>query len=314
MRAFEQVLRDQKSEKLPVNKGQNQFFHGKSPTDFGEEPDIISITTEPVLYYAPSPYTVTNVGTASLEFGQVNFSYLEFPTAVPNFRQYLTNRVEVTVNYGPPVKDCESCGDQAGACSAGSGTESLSSIDVVRNLGKDTFGNFNNSLGVKCSVPSAFLSTPNLVFTHTSTNCEALTNGAGVRQIRAPLVLADIVTNTAYKYDIRFYHTNDVSPSKTNGFWVPTTNNAYRVTTIENTNGSTSTNQLFVTDTDLINLVTNQSKYTWDGTNQWTLEPPGGIRKETLSRSWSTNIFAQRTELRSILNPTNLVYTAKSAG
>src|SRR6266446_5416650 len=41
VRTFEQVLRDQKSEKVPVNKGQNQFFDGKSPTSLGEEPYFI---------------------------------------------------------------------------------------------------------------------------------------------------------------------------------------------------------------------------------------------------------------------------------
>jgi hypothetical protein len=38
MRSFEQVFEDQKTEKTPVNKGQNDFSPEKSPTSFGEEP------------------------------------------------------------------------------------------------------------------------------------------------------------------------------------------------------------------------------------------------------------------------------------
>jgi hypothetical protein len=38
MRSFEQVFGDQKTEKTPVNKGQNDFSPEKSPTSFGEEP------------------------------------------------------------------------------------------------------------------------------------------------------------------------------------------------------------------------------------------------------------------------------------
>jgi hypothetical protein len=38
MHSLKQVFAHQKNEKTPVNKGDNQFFFGKSPTRSGEEP------------------------------------------------------------------------------------------------------------------------------------------------------------------------------------------------------------------------------------------------------------------------------------
>lgn len=205
--------------------------------------------------------------------------------------------IKFTVNYGPRKDDCETC--QTGVCPPGGPQANLHSIDVKFSLGKGNFGGMTGWLGLKSELPNQALSRPRGLFAISDSRFEIITNANGYRQILSPQVLANIVTNNSYKYDIQFFPAAQAG-SKTNGLYAPT-NTPYRMVTVENPNASTNYNRLFITDVQ--DGVTNITKYVYDTTtNTWTFEAYNGLRRETLSRTWNSN-NTERTELKTVWQP-----------
>src|SRR6185436_1420052 len=211
------------------------------------------------------------------------------PDAAPILKKL---NIQMTVNYGPR-DDCQCDG---GDCPPGKVTPTQHSVDVKVHLGKDEYGIRGSFLRLKQDLPGNQLSRVESLAAIVGTNSEVIFTNSVLRQIRTPKVLADIVTNT-YSYDISFYYTNDISPNKTNNVWVPI-GTAYKTVTIQNPDGGSASNKLVVTDRE--GSITNISRYTWDNTNTWTFEPPGGLRKETLTRTGNSN-NTERLEVHSVL-------------
>lgn len=84
------------------------------------------------------------------------------------------------------------------------------SVGLDVTLGRCDFGKSAGALNLNETYPTNLLSTPtclNYVWP-TNYDCQVLTNGAGIRQVKVPEGLADISTNTAYKYSINIFPTH----------------------------------------------------------------------------------------------------------
>ena len=254
--------------------------------------DFYTYSGDGLLYYGD-----TVVGTVSTISGQAAI-YAD-PCASPSGIK--TIFFHVTVNYGS-AEGCGSC-ESARGCTPGTGTARMGSLDYQVSLGKDSYGTFHSYLKLSAPGPHETLGHPSALSGIMSTNCEVIRTNSVLRQVRTQKILADTVTSNSYAYDLRFYDTNNVSPAKTNGVWVPT-GSPFRTITIENPDGATASTRLHITETQ--GATSQLTTYTWDRTNKWTLDHPGGLRRETLV---TTTNATHRTEQYSILSTNNtLVY------
>jgi RHS repeat-associated protein len=160
------------------------------------------------------------------------------------------------------------------------------SIDLRILLGRCEFGKTAGSLSMKETYPTNLLSTPTCLNFCWKTNydCEVLTNGAGIRQIKVPEGLADVSTNTTYKYYVNIFPTNGVG-SKVGGYY-QTSGVPLLTLTVENPDTS-NTNKLRITDGD--GYVYN---YEWK-TSGWELSSGNGLRQEfnSITNSGSTRLI-----------------------
>src|SRR5262249_28288175 len=78
------------------------------------------------------------------------------------------------------------------------------SVTALFNLGRYAFGKTAGRLSIQESNPTNLLTTPSCLryFFDTGGECQVITNNAGIRQVKAPEGLADVVTNTAWRYYI----------------------------------------------------------------------------------------------------------------
>ena len=175
----------------------------------------------------------------------------------------------------------------------------IGSIDAYFSLGHGPFGASVGGLTIREESPTNTLSTPTcLTYNFTNDQCEVITNASGLRQVRAPEGLADIVTNSIYKYFIYFYPTNGIGSKNTNGFY-QLSGSPLATMTVENpdTTGAT-TNKLRITDENGV-----ISDYLWQ-TNGWELTQGGGFAKNCNSTVWSeTNTL--RTVTTQVCQNTN---------
>jgi len=100
-----------------------------------------------------------------------------------------------------------------------------------------------------------------------------------LRQVLAPQCLADIVTNSAYKYTIDFYSPPHVGV-QTNGLYT-TTDEPFISWTVENPTPATNTS---LRVTRIVGSSSNVHDFTYtSAVGEWDLVSGGGLRKETKS-------------------------------
>lgn len=178
------------------------------------------------------------------------------------------------------TKDC-GCGDSPPIGDVGAG---LRSVALQIRLGRYSFGKSVGALSLHEKYPTNLLATPGclqfLFSRGTNYQCEVITNTAGIRQVRVAEGLANIVTNTTYKYYVEIYPLSGVSTNKD-------VNNLYSLSgvplatlVVENPDGAASTNKLNITDGDGF-----LSTYEWH-TDHWEL-----IRGGSLSRNCKTTVI-----------------------
>jgi RHS repeat-associated protein len=172
--------------------------------------------------------------------------------------------------------------EAAGSSTMGTTSAANSSVAASFKLGKTAFGKSAGALRVKENYPTNVLSTPLCLRYRYPTNsdCEVITNSAGIRQVKVPEGLANVLTNGSTNvYFIEFYPASQVG-SKVGGLYQlsgsPLTTNR-----IENPDGGTSTNRFRVTESD-----GSVCDYEWK-TNGWELVTGNGWRKEYKASSWS---------------------------
>jgi RHS repeat-associated protein len=170
------------------------------------------------------------------------------------------------------------------------GSAQLGSVLVSINAGNTAFGDSAGHFEIREEYPSAALSTPTVLKYYTgglTTNDVTVVRSNGiVSQVIAPQISANVVSNSAYQYQINFY-TNSTPTGTPLTTW-----------TIENPDGASSSNRLFVSQST--GGLTNEYDYVWNGTlNGWELTTQGGARVE--KRYNSTN-GVLRTETHLILD------------
>ena len=119
-------------------------------------------------------------------------------------------------------------------------------------------------------------------------------NGS-LRQFLGPLALVDVVADSAYSYDIKFY-TNQPGLYVTNssGIFTPS-GSAFKTITVSNPD-LTSTSQLQFVENAYGSVTTNL--YVWNpGANDWTLYSGNGLRSESRSQYWQGIFCTETNEL-----------------
>ncbi len=172
------------------------------------------------------------------------------------------------------------------------------SVATFFNLGRYAFGKRAGGLSIKEANPTNLLTTPsclNYLF-DTSGACQVITNTAGIRQIKAPEGLADVVTNTLCRYYIYMYPASAVGGTNSMGYY---TNTGPPLTTITVENPNTNMTS-WVRVSDGYGLV---SDYCWC-TNGWILTNGAGFRKEYKTSVWSDSNTVRTTTVE-VRNDTN---------
>lgn len=164
-------------------------------------------------------------------------------------------------------------GCSGGSCSSapGGGQVGNSSVDIRISLGDAIRGLYPGMFHIKSALPDATVYAPDAINFgfDIDLDSEVIRSGTTLRQVLTEQILADIVTISAHKYEVRFYHAADAG-TKVSGVYVPT-GSAYRTWTVEDPDsGAGSYHRVRVTDDSGGTPVVHD--YTWVPANQnWTL-------------------------------------------
>jgi len=213
-------------------------------------------------------------------------------------------RVGYDINITWTVNDCPTCRSscpagsyQAGFNNAGNGGGT--GIDLTVSLGSGSEGKTAGTLSLSAVTPSAALATPAALQTSlVKDGTERVIVNGVVRQVVTPQGLTDIVTIDAYKYEMRFYTTDQIGPKDANGIYQPT-GSPYKVITIENPDHSATVyNRLRITDSS-----GKVDEYIWDpSTNSWTLNNGNGLQLTSVAKSIDP-ATGDRIEITTVKNP-----------
>jgi hypothetical protein len=123
----------------------------------------------------------------------------------------------------------------------------LGSVDVRVPLGWARGGNSAQFMHINADLPSTNLATPRgLEYNFIRGGVEKITNTAGLRQVRMVEGLANVATNSPYKYTIGFYAVSNILAKDASGFY-GVTNSPHTTVIVENPGNDT--NKLRVTYT-----------------------------------------------------------------
>jgi RHS repeat-associated protein len=168
--------------------------------------------------------------------------------------------------------------DPGGCASCGSnGTRTSGAVNAQFSLGQTLLATPLPKLNLSAALPSLALATPaGLVFPDADAATQVITNAdRSLRQISAPQTLLDIVTNTQFSYDLRFYLPSDAG-TFTNGLYHPT-GSPFVTWRVENPDASTNDfHRLRLTEIRGSTGFTNEIAYT-NSLGGWTLTGPAGL-------------------------------------
>src|SRR6266511_1230171 len=198
---------------------------------------------------------------------------------------------------------------QIGSCSGGAkpGTTSpmVSSLDWSVELGKGDFGNSSGKLRIISDTARAALSTPLLLSASAPSSAFdlRLDSQHAIRQVLSPTGLVQVSNDTEdgsqHLYKIDFL-TRPSPLVDTNGFYLTNGSTLIKEITVQNPNGSTNYNTLWITEIE--GSSSNQTQYVYDPTNLlWTLTRAGNLSRVTLQ-----TVSSNATELltrKSIFKP-----------
>lgn len=166
--------------------------------------------------------------------------------------------------------------DNGGSGTGGDGDGGLKSVHWQFSMGGLSSGESAGSLMLSEGAITANSYTPAaLRYVSPSAEVDVIRNAGVLQQIKSPECLADIVTLSATKYEIRFYLTG----SKVNGAYVPS-GSPYVTWTVENPSGAPAG---AVSISETRGGITTVNAFTHDAaTEAWSYNRGGG-RLETLS-------------------------------
>jgi RHS repeat-associated protein len=264
--------------------------------DFGSGVRILAFanitktcSAKPQLYNGSTsnPKIVGSVsGSASFSFHEVNYDEFDL----------FHESIEFTVS----VYDCVEFG-------AGDAEGHLNSVhyDIGLGMGTNAIGTGRLSLHRDLIHPD--LAKPDSLILYSSSDFKEIRIN-NQRQVLSGHLLADIVTNNAYQYEVRLYRSSDAGTTNGSGLYEPATSNAVKIITFKNPDGVTNYNRLWITEVDLGPApTTNQYQYTCltnssSTSNTWELLYPSNLRKDVVTTTWSTDL-TERTNLFSVYTP-----------
>jgi RHS repeat-associated protein len=263
---------------------------GGGPVEFCANPDdVYTISTDGNLYTSAAGTKV--VGSVS---GGITREWVSVGTCSGVTLVGHTEYIKLTVSINP---DCKKAQTDPGTQASG-----LNSLHFSIGLGRGT--NSHRTGVIELLVPRGVgnMATPTLLSTTPGCPMHTITDGNGLRQVLSEQVLADIVTNNSYQYEVRLYKASDAGVF-TNGLY-QTTNSPFKVFTFKNPDGSTNHHRLWVTS--LEGSVTNETQFTYDTNSTafsttWEILYPG-LRKEVLTKTYSSD-FSNQTNLWSVYQP-----------
>lgn len=204
--------------------------------------------------------------------------------------------------------DCSTCDDDD-LSKIGSGAAQTGSIYVRMRMGKSALGGSARSLLFHAQAPTNNLFTPAyLRYPWRKRDVAVVRSNGVIRQVKAAQGLADVVTVSTNRFEVRYYAPTNVG-IKIGGLY-PTNGLPFATWTFENPQAGTS-NSLRVTDSPASgNSVTYE--YLWI-TNGWELSAASGLRIETQTESWSTNgSLVYRTENQQVRPNVGAIVSASS--
>ncbi len=249
--------------------------------------------------------------------------HISLGTRMPGYKIYVNDiqTTQIDTNGQPSTtwnirveRGCNCEGNLANPGGDNSGVKT-GSVIWEAGLGKISDGRLSDPLSIREKYLTARVYTPAaLVYSPPGFTNEVdviylnpADHSQGLRQIKAPETLADIVVISANEYDIKFYSPANVG-AKTGGLY-PVTGLPYLTWKFKNPNPP-STNQLQVSKTQ--NGTTDTSTYTWDGaTSTWTLSKNGGAWVETKTTTID-GVTGDRTETKVVKDNLSVV-SAKTA-
>jgi RHS repeat-associated protein len=159
-------------------------------------------------------------------------------------------------------------------------------------LGQSSGGFTAGNLTLYSSLPNLALATPAGLFSSAiSADTQVITISNQIRQVKTPQALADVITDDAFTYEIKYYLASQYS-SSTNSQGVYTNLGSYTpfVTwKIQNPDASTNTyNRVQITETRGSDVKTYLYTYT-AGSGTWTIDYPGNLREDLVTTAISTN-------------------------
>ncbi len=182
---------------------------------------------------------------------------------------------------------CSSCGGGG----SGGNSSSIGAAYAQFNMGPASPYLSAGTLGFWSAQPSAALATPAALQLTVTTNAgvEVIQVSNQLRQVNAPLALADIVATNPYSYHISFYLPSQVG-TVSNGVH-QLSGTPYLSWQIANPDGAVTNNRLQLTET----MGSQVSAYECDyytnssGGGNWKFEYPGALREDEVDTTYGTN-------------------------
>jgi len=159
-------------------------------------------------------------------------------------------------------------------------------VFVALGLGRAAAGASAGELEFSAELPSLALATPaSLQVTANRSDVEVVSVDGVLRQVKVPQALADVATNSAFQYEIRFYSLSDVGGFEDGTYQLLNPTNWFVQWTIENPAASAEIfNQLRVTETRGASAKVHE--FTYDaGSGSWTVTRPGQVREDQISKT-----------------------------
>jgi RHS repeat-associated protein len=241
---------------------------------------------------APTHVTksITVVGTGD----QVNPATAELPDFLPYWDnsptywggiiwQWVENPV-ATVQNGPtgPAGSAVTltAGSGCNSCGSGSSQNHGASLFAEFSLGNATNGFAVDSLTLSAAVPAPKLATPSSLSVSEDSETEVISTNDAIRQITAPETFVDIVTDSDFSYEIRYYYRSQ--RGSFNGSVYSVSGSPFVVWKVENPDASTNSfNRIRITETrGTDSKIYDYSFTTTANENILRLDYPGGLRED----------------------------------
>lgn len=196
---------------------------------------------------------------------------------------------------------CKTSGGRSAA-----GASSANGFSAEFSMGKSSLEGLAPSLEISASVAATNLATPvGLVCDTNDPNVEVIQSGSGIRQVKAPQALADVVTLDGYSYEIRYYLPSQVG-SKVGGVYTLVGSPTPFVTwKVQNPDASTTIyNRIRITETRGSDVRTYESTNSV-GTSDWQIGYPANLVENDQTTTIDTNGMSTY-----FLNPSNNLISA----